>query len=249
LAGTEEDVARRALAEYFQCTEVFWRPWLMTSGRIEGMEHYQAANSEGRGVVTVLSHFGNPHAQFPTMRRWGIDAWVIAASHHYMDIGNGYRGRFARQGATYIELLGEGRAIPRTASDVPIEQRAFSRSLRVLEQGATLIVAFDAVGSLPTPFLGRRLMLASGPAKLAVAADAMVVPFVNRLCGHQPVVRFAPALDPRDFDGPEPLQSAIAAVMEEWALERPESVWPLRDQPGGPPLINGPPLLDLAAAA
>jgi hypothetical protein len=43
-------------------------------------------------------------------------------------------------------------------------------------------------------------------------------------------------------------QAVVAAVMEAWALERPESVWPLGTQPGGPPLIKGPPLSAPAVA-
>ena len=74
------------------------------------------------------------------------------------------------------------------------------------------------------------------------------MPYVNRIDGAVSYVRFAPALDPRDYDGPEALQAALAAVIEAWAYERPESVWPLGNQPGGPPLINGPPLVEPAPA-
>jgi lauroyl/myristoyl acyltransferase len=230
------------VAEFYHCIEVFWRPWLMSRGEIEGLEHFEAARSEGRGVVAPFPHFGMPYAQFPIMHRYGIDAWVIAAPHHYVDMGNGHDGRVARQGKAYVDLLGEGHAIPRAGGEVPTEEGAFAKSLRRLHEGATMCIAFDSVGSLPTPFMGRRLMLASGSAKLAIASDAMVAPFVHRLRGHVPVVKFAPPLDSRDYDGPEALQAAIAGVMNEWALERPESVWPLESQPGGPPLVNGPPL-------
>jgi lauroyl/myristoyl acyltransferase len=249
LAGTEADVARRAVAEFFHSCEVFWRPWLMSRGEIDGIEYFQAARSEGRGVVGVFPHFGMPYAQFPIMRRYGIDAWVIASPHHYVEMGNGHEGRFARQGKKYVDLLGEGRAIVRAGPDVPTEEGAFAVSLRRLRERATVCIAFDSVGSLPTPFMGRRIMLASGPAKLAFASEAIVAPFVHRLRGHLPVVKFGPALDPRYYDSPEALQAAIAGVMNEWALERPESVWPLEVQPGGPPLVNGPPLDPSAAAA
>jgi hypothetical protein len=69
-----------------------------------------------------------------------------------------------------------------------------------------------------------------------------MLPYVHRMHGHVPAIEFSPALDPRDFADAEALQAAVAAVVERWALERPEAVWPLEDQPGGPPLINGPPL-------
>src|SRR5260370_40939045 len=100
---------------------------------------------------------------------------------------------------------------------------AFAPILELLRDGATVSVAFDVVGSMPTPFLGRKLSLASGPPKLARESDALVVPFVIRRRKHVPVMRFAPALDTRDFADAGALQVAIARVMERWALEQPEA--------------------------
>ena len=70
----------------------------------------------------------------------------------------------------------------------------------------------------------------------------MVAPFVVRRVGRRPVMMFAPPLDPRDHEDAVALQAAIARVMERWALELPEAVWSLEQQPGGPPLIQGPAL-------
>ena len=50
-------------------------------------------------------------------------------------------------------------------------------------------------------------------------------------------MRFAPPIDSRDYDDAVALQAAIAAVMERWALEMPEEVWPLEHN--GTPLIQG----------
>lgn len=241
LAGAEEEVATRAVAEYFRASEIFWRPWLMGRGEIEGLEHLEAARARGRGVVAPFPHFGLPYAQFPIMHRYHVDAWVIAAPQHYMELHDDWFGRSNRQGRKYIDLLGEGRAIVRWPTDSPTGDETFGRSLRVLEEGGIVSVAFDSVGSLSTPFMGRNIKLAGGAALLACASGAIVAPFVHRFRGCRPVIRFAPALDPEDFVGAEALQAALAAIMEEWALERPYSVWALETQPGGPPLINGPP--------
>ncbi len=242
LAGTEDDVARRAIAEFFRVQEMFWRPWLMTRGEIDGLEHYETARSEGRGVVAVCGHFGNFAAQAPVMRRHGIDASIIVSPHTLAGVGNGYGGRSARQATKYLEMLGADGVLARAGGATGPDEDAFSRSLRLLRDGATVSLTFDMVGTLPTPFLGRRVMLAAGPTELAYTTDALVVPFVHGTRGQLPIIRFAPPLDPRRFNGPESLQEAIAAVMEKWVLERPEAVWPLAEQPGGAPLINGPPL-------
>jgi lauroyl/myristoyl acyltransferase len=238
LAGSEADVARRAVIEYFQVVEIFWRPWLMVRGDAEGFDYYREARASGRGVVTVFPHFGMPYAQFPIMRRYGIDAWVIASPHHYVDLGDGYDGRFARRGRAYVDMLGPERAVARRRGTDA--RGAFAPILELLRDGATVSVAFDVVGSMPTPFLGRMVSLASGPPKLAYDADAIVVPFVIRRRKHVPRLKFAPPLDTREFDDAGALQAAIARIMERWALELPEAVWPLHTQPGGPPLIKGP---------
>jgi NAD(P)-dependent dehydrogenase (short-subunit alcohol dehydrogenase family)/lauroyl/myristoyl acyltransferase/acyl carrier protein len=248
LAGSEDDVARRAIVELFRVQEVFWRPWLMRRGEIDGFEHFEAARSEGRGVVAVCNHFGNVAAPIPIMRRYGIDAWIIVSAETFENNGSDFQARRFRQTRRYLDQLGEGRAVARASAAAPGREDAFSRALRLLQEGATVVVAFDLRGLLPTPFLGRRLMLAAGPVELARAADAMVVPLVSRMRGHVPVIEFGPSLDPHDFDGPEALQAAIAAVTEQWALQRPEAVWPMEDFPGGPPLVQGPPLSESSAS-
>ncbi|MFX7640546.1 hypothetical protein ABTJ59_19795, partial [Acinetobacter baumannii] len=82
--------------------------------------------------------------------------------------------------------------------------------LELLGSGKTVLIAFDTVGNLPTPFLGRRLRLTNGPARLAKDADALVVPVLNRRRGTVPIVHFGAPLDPRGYADTEALQAAIA---------------------------------------
>jgi lauroyl/myristoyl acyltransferase len=229
LAGTAEDVAERQSAEMFRTIELYWRPWLMEQGRIEGLEHLNAARAQGRGVAAVFPHFGIPYALFTTLGVSGIEAWAVAGALHFQDLGNGYRGRFARQGQAYFNYLGPDHVIT--------TGNAFEQALAVLGKGGVLAVAFDLVGSTPTPFLGRRLSLASGASRLPHKAQAMVTPVTVRRVGHRPVVRFAPAIDAREHDDAVSLQAAVAKVIEQWALEMPEAVWPLEHN--GTPLIQG----------
>lgn len=227
LAGTEEDVAERACAEMIRTAELYWRPWLMARTSAEGVERLRAARAEGRGVAAVFTHFGIPYAQFPLLGRLGVDAYAITGAFHFDDPADTYAGRFARQGRAHIEQLGPGRAL--------VAGQAFDPALALLRRGATVSIAFDLVGSTPTPFLGRTVQLASGASRLPFAAGAMVVPFVCRRAGHLPVVRFGEPIDAREHADAVSLQASVAAVMERWALERPEAVWPLE--------FNGTPLV------
>jgi lauroyl/myristoyl acyltransferase len=231
LAGREEEIAELQSAEMLRTIELFWRPWRMERGEIEGIEHLHAARSHGRGVTLVFPHFGIVYGLFTTMRRFGVEAYVVSAPFHFRDLGNGYLGRFARQGGAYINQIGPEHVIPSGGG-------AFEPALELLRSGATVAVAFDLVGSTPTPFLGRTVSLASGASRLPSEADAVVAPFVVRRIGCKPVMRFAPPIDPRDYDDALSLQAAIASVMERWVLEAPEAVWPLAHN--GTPLIQGP---------
>jgi lauroyl/myristoyl acyltransferase len=230
LAGSEDEIAQRQVAEMFRCIELYWRPWLMARGGIQGIEHFHAARSRGRGVVAVFTHFGLPYAQFPIMPRCGIEAWAVVGSYHFQDLGNGYIGRFARQGRAYFEQLGPGRTI--------LSGGAFEPALELLRDGATVTLAFDLVGRMPTPFLGRTVSLASGASRLAYEADAVVAPFFVPRVGERPMLRFATPIDSREHSDAVSVQAAIAKVMERWALELPEAVWPLEHN--GTPLIRGP---------
>ncbi len=241
LAGSEERVAARAMREFMECVELFWRPWLLSRAVVENRQVLRAAQREGRGVVAVFPHFGPSYAQFPAMQRYGLDVSVVASPHHF-DTGqaNSYDARFARQGARYLEVLGPGRVMQRAADSS--EPGVFPTTLTLVQSGKTVLIAFDIVGNLPTPFLGRRLRLTNGAARVAHDGGALVVPVINRRRGTTPLVRFGDILDPADFDDAEALQSAIGLQMEQWALEAPETVWPLHTQPGGSPLIRGEPL-------
>jgi lauroyl/myristoyl acyltransferase len=238
LAGEEGEIARRAISEFFKCVEIFWRPWLVDRGEVEGLHSYYRARAEGRGVIVVFPHFGIANAMPAVMATLGSDIWLVLSPHHYEDLGDGYAGRFARQTRAYVDRLGPGHGIARTGGKIKAAPVIW-QLLDLLADGATVLIAFDVVGKLETPFLGRTVRLASGPAKAAIKSGSLVVPMVTRRRGAIPVLRFGDGIDPLEFDGADALQAQIARVMEEWALELPEAVWPLHTQPGGPPLING----------
>ena len=240
LRGSEQDVATEAVAEYFRIMEIFWRPWLMERGEIAEADNFHSVHAGGRRVVFAFPHFGLTVAAAPTLRRAGIDAHTVLAALYYDSTGDSYAARVARRGRAYIDELGAYHHDRVTHGGASQAKGTFARMQELLESGQTVGMAWSLPGSMPTPFLGRELHLASGPAKLAVATDAVVVPMVNERRGSIPVVRFGAPIDPRDCDGAQAVQAAIARQMEIWALQHPEAVWPLGDQKGGPPLINGP---------
>jgi len=91
----------------------------------------------------------------------------------------------------------------------------------LLERSELIVVFFDLPGQRMTHFLGKPAMLADGTARLAVETDSVILPVRTRRAGHRPCVDFGASLDPRSFDGVEPLHNALAAQHERWILERP----------------------------
>jgi hypothetical protein len=98
---------------------------------------------------------------------------------------------------------------------------SFGLLKKLLEDGEIVSVFFDMPGGHETRFLGKPVMLASGSARLAVQADALVLPIRTRRAGHRVWVDVGSPLDPRAFAGPEELHAALAAVHERWILELP----------------------------
>ena len=241
LRGTEEAVARRAISELFSCLEIFWRPWVMASGEIVGLQRLQHAQAQKRGVVLAFSHFGPSYALFPISARHDLGLSVISSPHHYEDLGTGYDARFARRGRAYLDLLGEGRSISR-AGDAGRTESALTIGESRLRAGEVVAIAFDVVGGLRTPFLGRTVRLTRGPAWLARSTGAIIVPVVVRRWGTIPVVEVGQPIEAEQLGDEATIQEALARQMEAWALELPEAVWPLHQQPGGAPLIQGPPI-------
>jgi lauroyl/myristoyl acyltransferase len=93
-----------------------------------------------------------------------------------------------------------------------------------LSAGETLILSFDMPGSLPMTFLGRRVGVASGTARLALESGAPIVPITTRRAGGRQVLQVRESIDPNMFGDAEALQAEIARRHEPAVLAWPEAV-------------------------
>lgn len=211
------DAARRQLRERSRLRELFWRPWLLKQSRVIGREHWDAAHSGGRGCVLVLGHLGGSWALPGILGRHGFDVHVVSSAHFWRELPPGLSGRMFRQQREYGErALGADRLIP---NDAPPE-----RLVELLEAGATVVIAFDVPGSAATPFLGRSVALTSGPASLAFATKANVLPVITERHGTRMDLRMLEPLDPADHRDVRSLRAAIAKTYEPLVVAKPEMV-------------------------
>jgi lauroyl/myristoyl acyltransferase len=215
-AGEAHALARRNVAEIARLRELFWRPWLLKRSRVLGREHWHAAHAGGRGCLVVVGHLGGLYALAPVLWRDGFGVCSVSTPDYWAPMPTGFRGRLTLRLRDYAEAFGRGRAIP---SDVRPEAL-----VELLETGESVLIAFDIPGTAATPFLGRAVALAGGPATLAFRTGASVLPMLPERHGTRIDVRMFEPLDPADYRDAASLRAAVAAVFERLVLATPEIV-------------------------
>jgi lauroyl/myristoyl acyltransferase len=219
VGGTEradelESLAREHIVEQKVIETLFWQPWGAPSLDRDSLANLRAALDSGRGVLLSSCHCG-PYLH-------GISAVSALGRTTYSAsswaLGTPTPGSWGRR----IVRRREGAR----ARDERLVHSAGSFALlrALLDEGEVVGVFFVMPGSRETRFLGKCVMLASGSARLAAEADALVLPIRTRRIAHRVWVDVAAPLDPREHSGDEALHEAIAAVHERWILELPASM-------------------------
>lgn len=195
-----------------------------TTIEVEGLAHWEAAQAYGRGVVLVTGHLGN----WEVLGAWlaalaerslgGMQVWVIYHRFREERLDRFVRGRRERAGV---------RGIPADGTSL--------RALRVLRRGEILGILIDLVPrgeSVTCIFFGRECRTAPGPARLALAAGAPIVPACLVYRQGRMRVRFEAAIDPAEIPAGDDSTAAVgeitqrlAGVLEGWVRESPEQ-WP-----------------------
>lgn len=107
---------------------------------------------------------------------------------------------------------------------------------KLLTPGTVMAIASDVPGHTEVTFLGRRVLASLGAALMAHRTNSPVVVATYRRDGAGEYIQVHEPLEPRDFDGPLELLTAILRPHEEavlaWpeALEMPRARWGIVDQ-------------------
>jgi lauroyl/myristoyl acyltransferase len=215
-AGETPAVTRRYIRERSRINELVWRPWLIKRSRVIGAEHWEAAHSGGRGCVVVIGHMGATFAVPAILATHDFEVHMVTSHHYWEPMPPGLVGlAVLHLRREYGEkALGWSRLIPNDASP--------ERLIELLESGASVVIAFDVPGSAATPFLGRSVALAGGPATLASRTKVKVLPLIPERHGSRIDLRMLEPLDPADYRDVRSLRAAIARTFELLVLEKPE---------------------------
>jgi KDO2-lipid IV(A) lauroyltransferase len=184
-----------------------------------GREHLVAAAAEHRGVILVTAHLGSWEMAARFMADEARSLTLVSAPEEI-----GYLGDLRsaiRSGQRHDELL-LGR-----------DPMAGLELLQRLRSGGMVGMQLDrAVGSSYTsvPFCGGRIRMPRGPARLAHASEALLVPVYATLAeggGYDLVIE--PPIDPRGLDEAA-LMDRLARLLERVVRSHPEQ-WLMMQDP------------------
>jgi lauroyl/myristoyl acyltransferase len=206
------ELARLYLIETVVDTALFWQPWPTPSLDPESAARVRRVLPASRGVVVSSCHVGAYRRTSSLFVSQGRAPFVVAGAWFFEKPSHDYWGRRlarVRQGSL-------ARPIPAKGS--------FTVLQALLERGEMVLLYFDSPGGRETQFLGKTATLADGTARLAVEADALVLPVRTRRVRHTVWLDVAAPLDPRDFPGVKELHDALAAQHERSILEFPAAM-------------------------
>lgn len=188
LPGISGPEAREAVREYFRnhyasqmlvmVYDRLEREGLGALAEVRGVEHVQAALDSGGGAVLVHAHFGPEQLALAALSLSGFDCTQVGflSGEGLSAVGRGVALR-QRQ---LCEARIPGRIVDAGGPVLPL--------LRALRAGGVVLTSGDGSGRrervgrhVPLPFFGHTVLFPTGPARMAGAAGAALLPvFVTR---------------------------------------------------------------------
>jgi KDO2-lipid IV(A) lauroyltransferase len=204
-----KDISKRSFENYYkrQIETIFFgslsKEMLEDMVSVKGLEHIDAALSNGKGVILLLSHFGSFLLPLPFL---------------------GYRGYKVNQitgkqihGSIMAERIWEWRR--KDAEKLPVRFKQVDKFLRpvyqALKDNEIIAIAFDGRDSTHwevVDFLERRARFSTGPFELARRTGAVIIPtFIIRKSDDTHKIVFEP---PFKLSSDEDTGRALAADTE-----------------------------------
>jgi lauroyl/myristoyl acyltransferase len=217
VGGTPQalQISEHARAHLIECEvdrALFWQPWPTSRIDEQSAMRLREALSGDRGVLLSACHIGPFYRAMSAVRALGEIPYAVAGPWFFEQPSPDLWGRRIarwRKGAVCRHIRSTG---------------SFALLGALLERGKTVLSYLDVPGRRETHFLGKPATLADGIARLAVKADAPVLPTRARRVGHRVWVDVAAPIDPRDYEDVAELHEAVAAFHESWILEFPAAM-------------------------
>lgn len=178
---------------------------------VEGIEHLEAARAEGRGVILLMSHFGNWEMLGLMGRRLGLDVHLLVGDLSNSSVDEGINRMRERLG---LKILRRGMALRTT--------------MQLLKKGGTVLFPGDQEArwhGVTVPMFGRATLTHPGAAHFALKTGAAILMGFPIREGIGFRMRFLPPLIPEgeaDDEGIRRLTARHTAVLESMVREHPE---------------------------
>lgn len=205
-------LVRRQVAEARICDLLTWRPDAGLHGTITGVEKLDALRAGG-GALVLHTHLCSIAPTVYVLSSHGYcDAIVLNLDDPLTPLQELYAEWLRDRWGT--ELVGVG--------------GSYGLLVERLAGGRLVNIAGDVPGNLPCTLLGKPAHLAGGPARLAIAAGAPLIPVIPRRRGARLEVTVRDPIDPAGFADEVALTSHIADVLGP-EIERQIETWQEHD--------------------
>jgi KDO2-lipid IV(A) lauroyltransferase len=159
----------RVMAEYAHLDKISWRgpnPRIT----IGGVENFDAARSQGKGIIAFSGHLANWEIMAIAAREYGIIGGLIVRKPNNPHVSR------------WLDALRSRDGIPEQISKGAQGTR---RVFTLLRKGETILLLADQRASegIRVPFFGRDAFTTSAPASLALKLGATIIPISNRRVG------------------------------------------------------------------
>ncbi len=214
--GRASELEQLALAQVIErdaWDTLFWQPWHQLLLDESSREQLLAPIASGRAVILSACHTGPFFHRSVTLYSIGVHVAVVAGDFWFDPPSNDMWGR---------RLARWHRDVPELPVTRP--KGSFKVLSELLAERIPLLLYFDMPGRHETRFLGKPAMMVDGTARLAIEAEAVVVPIRCHREGHRVREEAFKPLDARDFAGVDELHQKLADVHSELILEYPEEM-------------------------
>jgi lauroyl/myristoyl acyltransferase len=172
------------------------RPELSAGAAVYGVDVLRDIRAAGRAAIIAYVHLFNITPQIYALgSKFAADALVLSLDEPRTPVQLRFERIFGAMGFETIAAAG-----------------SFELVLTRLREGRICQIAVDVPGSTACTFLGRPAKLASGPAALAFASGAPIVPVVPRLRRGKLEVHVLAPLEPASFTDAAALTQRVADI-------------------------------------
>jgi lauroyl/myristoyl acyltransferase len=163
-------LGRRYLEEKAMQSELSWRPWSAREMEVEGLHHLKEAEARGKGVLLAGMHFGPMLSAHLALAARGFKIYLSGGHPPEESVVHGYSGLWVKTQNLWMEQAGN-RWVHKGNSFVVLRE--------VLLQGGICWLAWDTIGrDRQTTYLGRKVRVQSGIARLHIDTGAPVLPVI-----------------------------------------------------------------------